>query len=81
LIIVKKCPACNSKDINYIEIYNNSIIRIVRSGDKKELYFVESSQGDLLSSRYHCDSCKRSFVEQDDDTVKVIERDGYDLKV
>jgi acyl-CoA thioesterase FadM len=77
---IDKCPACNSDDINYVEIYNNAMTRIVRSGDKKQLYFVESSGGDLLTSRYVCDYCKRAFVEDEiDGTVKVLEKDSKKL--
>ena len=77
---MNKCPACNSDDLNYIEIYDNVTTRIVRSADKKTLYFVESSGGDILTTRYHCDSCKRTFIEQEDGTVKVWEKgNGYEL--
>jgi len=75
--IPMKCPSCNSDEMNYVEIYDSSTTRIVRSADKKTLYFVESAGGDLLTSRYNCDGCHRAFVEDEDGNIKVLEKDDY----
>lgn len=78
--VISNCPACHATAdrINYIEIYNNAMTRIVRSADKKTLHFVESSGGDLVTTRYYCDKCLRSFVEQEDGSVKVLEKGEND---